>query len=205
MGRLPAVFVPEIQTLLLRPVGKRRGLFRPAIVQSVQHHVFVVAQQHPDVGHPHQSAQDPPAVRVPVDHIPQHIQGVFRAQVDLRHDRVKAPGVAVYVGQYIVHRRSPFAARLAFGPSRLFVAYPMAHSGMGNGSSRRSPGRRRPDRRAAAQAAQNSRVCVYYTTVPTVWTPLPRQTFSFPAPVPGRCGPALTPARRRSCRWLSAR
>ena len=67
------------------------------MTDCTEHHIFVVSQKHFDIRHGHNSADDPDAVGIPVDHIAQDVQHVLRLEVDLLHNGLKTACIAVDV------------------------------------------------------------------------------------------------------------
>ena len=78
-------------------------VFRRCFRQCVQHHVFMIAQQHGCVGHKVQLLQDFQPEGIAVNAVAQHIQMIVPLQVDLPHDAFVAAVMPVNIGQDIDH------------------------------------------------------------------------------------------------------
>lgn len=80
----------DISTIVI-PLGQSavHGFFREfiifgdRIVQGLQHHKFMISDQHLYVRHRHDLPEDLYPIRISVYHIAKDIQGVFRLKVDL--------------------------------------------------------------------------------------------------------------------------
>ena len=80
-------------------------VFRRCFRQRVQHHVFMIAQQHGGVGHKVQFLQDFQPEGIAVNAVAQHIQMIVPLQVDLTHDAFVSAVMPVNIGQNIDHAR----------------------------------------------------------------------------------------------------
>ena len=97
---VPAVSIPQS-----KGVGILWIIFvKP--VQGVQHHIFVIAQEHLNIGQIHQQAQYPDSVRVAINDISEDIERVLRLKIDLLHNGVESDGIAVDIRHHIDHRSS---------------------------------------------------------------------------------------------------
>ena len=99
---LPSVSIP--QSLFAFIVGSRAVLIRRGrVIKRVHHHQFVVAQKHVGIWHRHDPAEDPDAVRIPIDHVAEDIE----PQADLPHDGIKPPLLPMDIRHDIDHGVSP--------------------------------------------------------------------------------------------------
>ena len=74
------------------------------LVQIVEHHQLVIAQQHPAVGAGHQPPENGDAVGQAVHHVPEDVEGILRAQADLLQNGAKSGQIAVDIGDHVGHR-----------------------------------------------------------------------------------------------------
>ena len=96
------------QSLFAFIVGSRAVLIRwDWVVKCIHHHQFVVAQKHVGIWHRHDPAEDPDAVRIPIDHVAEDIERVLSPQADLPHDRIKPPLLPMDIRHDIDHGVSP--------------------------------------------------------------------------------------------------
>ena len=103
---LASVSIP--QSLFAFIVGSRAVLIRRGrVIKRVHHHQFVVAQKHVGIWHRHDPAEDPDAVRIPIDHVAEDIERVLSPQADLPHDRIKPPLLPMDIRHDIDHGVSP--------------------------------------------------------------------------------------------------
>ena len=63
----------------------------------------MIAEQNRHVRHVHKLEQNVDAVRMPINHVPDYIQLILRLKLNLIHDRIEPPAVAVYITHYINH------------------------------------------------------------------------------------------------------
>lgn len=59
-------------------------------VQGIQHHMFVVAEEHFHIRHLHDLTQDLNAMWVTIYHIAEDVESILRLKVYLLHNRVEA-------------------------------------------------------------------------------------------------------------------
>ena len=78
-------------------------IFRRCFRQRIQHHVFVVAQQHGCVEHKVQLLQNFQSEGIAVNAVAQHIQMIIPLQADLPQDASVSAVVPVNIGQDIDH------------------------------------------------------------------------------------------------------
>lgn len=69
-----------------------------AMSNRLKHHILMVAHQHLCIGHLHDLPQNFDSIGIPVDNISEDIQCIIRLEIDLLHDRLKSPQIAVDVG-----------------------------------------------------------------------------------------------------------
>ena len=96
MGDSTTVLIPMSS---LFPIGIYSFISSiPAMSYRLKHHILMVAHQHSGIGHLHDLPQNFDSIGIPVDNISEDIQCIIRLEIDLLHDRLKSPQVAVDVG-----------------------------------------------------------------------------------------------------------